>query len=213
MRLCVMFVCVGNNVRSAFAEFLFAKMLVEKSDGFRGMPRVLSAGFVPQKLKDQLGKAQISFPAPFYGRPMSEVARSVLLEKGIAVPVEWRSKEINQKMVKDADLTIAMLPEIKEELRHLFPEARNKVFTLREISEWDGYFFIEDYDALPLNDDYWYFVEEDTQFVSKMLFTVEKALVLAFPNIIEKLKTVSTPDKDLYVEEGLTHGSINSLCL
>ncbi len=196
MLSCVLFVCIGNTVRSPFMEFLFAKMLSEKCDELGKRLKVLSAGFIVQKLKDQLAKAQISFPEPFYGRPMSREVRIALLEGGIDVPIEWRSKEVNPKMVEDADLIITVLTEIKEELTDLFSKARNKTFTLREISECDETLFFEDFNALPLNDNYWHFVEEDPEFVSQTLLAVEDNLVRAFPNIIQELGVKGTADRE-----------------
>ena len=191
-----MFVCVGNNVRSAFAEFFFLKMLSQKNDGFGTELSVLSAGFVPQKLKEQLAQAQIGFPEPFFGRPMSESTQIELFKRGIEVPMDWRSKELNPKTVGDADLIITMLPEIREELTHLFPEDQDKIFTLRDMSEWHGYFFVEDFAPPPLNENYWHFVEEDPEFVSRMLQAVESSLVRAFPNVIRKLGSKSTPGSE-----------------
>ena len=194
MASCVLFVCVGNTVRSPFMEFLFAKMLSDKCNRFDKEPSVLSGGFIVQKLKDQLAEAQISFPEPFYGRPMSSEVRLALLERGIAVPIEWKSMELNPKMVRDADLIITVISEIKEELTDLFPEARNKIFTLREMSECEEPFFFEDFNAPPLNDNYWNFIEEDPEFVSQTLIVVENNLVRAFPNIIQKLGVRTTPE-------------------
>ena len=197
MASCVVFVCIGNTVRSPFAEFLFAKMLSEKSDELGKRLKVLSAGFIVQKLKEQLAKAQVSFPEPFYGRPMSKAVRVALLEGGIDVPIEWRSKELNPKMVRDADLIMTMLPEIKEEMRDLFHEAQNKIFTLREMSGWDEYLIFEDFYAPTLNNNYWHFVEEDPEFVSQTLLAVGDNLVRAFPNIIRKLGIRTTPDGEI----------------
>ena len=98
-------------------------------------------------------------------------------------------------MVRDGDLIVPVLPEIKEELTHLFPEARNRIYTVREMSKWSGYFFIEDFDAPPLNNKYWHFVEEDPQFVCQTLLAVESSLVRAFPNIIQELGIGSTSDE------------------
>ena len=90
-------------------------------------------------------------------------------------------------MVKDADLMITALPEQKEELINLFPAARSKIFTTREVSKRDGYLVFEDSTGVPLNDSYWDHVEEDPDFVSKVLSELEEALVRAFPNILKQL--------------------------
>ena len=199
MASCVVFVCVANRVRSAFAEFFFLKVLSEKSDRLAREVSASSAGFIPQKLKEQLAKAHVSFPEPFFNRPINELTRAALLEKGIVVPAEWRSKELNREIVKSADLIITLLPEQSEEIVSFFPEAEGKVFTLREISKWDEYVIFEDYNAPPLNDNYWHFVEEDPNYVSKLISAMEESLIRAFPNILQRLEIGDTLERGKHV--------------
>jgi len=183
----LIFVCIRNRVRSPFSEFLFARMLAERGAGLMNEVRVSSAGFIPQKFRDRLAGAHVSFPDPFYNRPMAETTRASLLQRGIVVSAEWRSKELGPEMVKDADLMITALPEQKEELINLFPAARSKIFTTREVSKRDGYLVFEDSTGVPLNDSYWDYVEENPHFVSKVLSEMEVALVRAFPDILKQL--------------------------
>jgi len=183
----LIFVCVRNRVRSAFAEFLFAKMLAERDERLVNEVKVSSAGFFPQEFKDQLAEVHVSFPDPFYNRPMAQATRSALLKKGIVVSAEWRSKELSPEMVNDADLMITAHPEQKEELINLFPKAQSKIFTIREISKWDGYLVFEDSTGLPMDDTFWDYVEENPDYVSKVISETEKTLVRAFPNILKQL--------------------------
>lgn len=183
----LVFVCIRNRVRSAFAEFLFAKMLAERDETLLNEVKVSSAGFIPQKLRDQLAEMHVSFPDPFYNRPMAQATRAALLKKGIVVSAEWRSKELSPEMVKDADLMITAQPEQKEELINLFPKAQSKIFTTREISQWDESLVFEDSTGLPMDDTFWDYVEENPDYVSKVILETEETLVRAFLNILKHL--------------------------
>jgi protein-tyrosine-phosphatase len=179
----VTFVCVRNRVRSTFAEFYLETVFRKRGEG----ATVSSAGFVPQVLKDQLAGAQIPFPNPLYNTSMSQLTREFLLEKGIRVPEDWRSKELSPEMVDQADLIITAIAAQKEELCDLYEEACHKIFSIREISEKKGYLFSEDFLALPLDQNYWYYAEEDPEYVSKTLQEWEKTLMRAIPNITKRL--------------------------
>jgi protein-tyrosine-phosphatase len=181
------FVCISNRVRSTFAGFLFPKMMCERNERPVDEVKVSSAGFIPQKLRDQLAKVHVSFPEPFYNRPMAETTRATLLKKGFTVPEEWRSKELSPQRVEDADLIITALPEQKEELISLYPKAQAKIYTIREMSKWDGYLFFEDFTILPMDDTFWDYVEGNPDYVSKVISITEETLIRAFPNILKQL--------------------------
>jgi protein-tyrosine-phosphatase len=183
----LIFVCVCNRVRSAFSEFLFPKMMGEKDARLDGRVKVSSAGFIPQKLKDHLARVPVKFPEPFYNRPMAEITRAILFKKGIVVPEEWRSKELNSEMVKDADLVITALPEQKEELISLFPKAQAKIFTIKEMARWDGYLLSEDFTVPPMDDTFWDYVDGNPEYVSKIIALTEEMLIRAYPNILKHL--------------------------
>lgn len=162
-------------------------MLAERDKTLRNAVKVSSAGFIPQKLRNQLAEAEVPFPDPFYNCPMAEGTRAALLKKGIVVSAEWRSKALSPNMVKDADLMITALPEQKEDLINLFPEAQSKIFSTREISRWDEPLVFEDFTGLPLDDTYWEYVEENPDYVSKIISETEQTLIRAFPNILKQL--------------------------
>lgn len=179
----VVFVCVGNRIRSVFAEFFVRDMFDNRYDDIA----LSSAGFVPQALKDRLAALNIQSPEPFYNRAMSELTMKALLEKGIGVPEGWRSKELNLAMIKEADLIITALPAQKEDISGLYRESRNKIFTIRELSERDEYLFFEDLSVIPFNDTFWDYCEEDPEYVSKIHRSWEETLTKAIPSIIKKL--------------------------
>ncbi len=184
----VIFVCISNRVRSVFAEFLFKKMVVEKDQRLMNEIGISSAGFIPQKMRNLFKELNILFPNPFYNRPMSEITRSALIEKGIEIPDKWRSKELTSEMVKESDLIITALPYQKEALSQLFPEVGSRFFTLREISQWKGHLTLDDVTGVPLDNTFWHYVEENPIYVSKVLWEVEEILIRAFPNILRKLR-------------------------
>jgi protein-tyrosine-phosphatase len=179
----VTFVCVRNRVRSTFAKFYLEDFLRKSGD----KATVSSAGFVPQVLKDQLAEAKIPFPEPLFNAPMSRLTREFLFEKGIRVPEGWRSKELNAEMVDRADLLITALAAQKEELCEIYKEACYKIFSIREMSEKTGYLFSEDFSALPLDQNYWYYAEENPRHVSRVLLEWEQTLIRAIPNITSRL--------------------------
>ena len=178
----VLFVCVGNRVRSIFAELFLADMF-----GKNGIDiSVSSAGFFPQGLKDLLNKNQIPSPEPFYNRPMSEVTKTALHEKGIGVPAGWRSKELNPEMVKKADLLITALGMQKDELASRYQEARDKIFSIRELLKTEDYLFFEDFTKVPMDASFWQYCEEDLEYVTRIIRTWVQTLIQAVPIIIKQ---------------------------
>ncbi len=176
-------VCVRNRVRSTFAEFYLEDVFRKRGED----ATVSSAGFMPQVLKDQLAGALIPLPDPFYNTAMSQLTREFLLEKGIRVPEDWRSKELSPEMVDAAGLIITAIAAQKQELCDLYEGTCHKIFSIREMSEKKGYLFSEDFSALPLDQNYWYYAEEDPKYVSKTLQEWEKTLMRAIPNITKRL--------------------------
>ena len=179
----VTFVCVRNRVRSTFAEFYLEEVFRKNGED----ATISSAGFVPQVLRDQLAGADIPFPEPLYNVFMSQLTREFLFEKGIRVPQDWRSKALSAEMVDRATLIITALGPQKDELCDLYKEASGKIVSIRELSEKQGYLVSEDFSALPLDQNYWYYAEEDPKYVSRVLREWEETLVSAIPNITRKL--------------------------
>jgi protein-tyrosine-phosphatase len=185
----LVFVCIGNRNRSPFAEFFFSKLISEKDKGFVNEIRVTSAGFVSQRTKEKMASMQIGAPEPFFGRPLARTTRVALAGQSISVPEEWRTRELTSDIVKKADLLITALPWQKRELMRLYPKAVAMIFTLREISQWDGYLLLEDYEfkGIPRDGTLWDYVEENPDYVSKILSEAEKMLIKAYPNILNQL--------------------------
>jgi protein-tyrosine-phosphatase len=179
----ILFVCVGNRVRSAFAELYLTDRFGKKGIDIR----VSSAGFFPRGLKDLLNQNHIPSPEPFYNRPMSEVTVTALREKGIRVPEGWRSKELSPAMVKKANLLITALGMQKDELASRYEDERDKIFSIRELLKTEDYLFFEDFTKVPMNASFWQYCEEDPEYVAKVIRTWEQTLIKAIPNIIKQL--------------------------
>jgi hypothetical protein len=90
-------------------------------------------------------------------------------------------------MVDRASLIITALGPQKDELCDLYKEASAKIVSIRELSEKQGYLVSEDFSAVPLDQNYWYYAEEEPGYVSRVLREWEKTLVSAIPNIAARL--------------------------
>lgn len=185
----LVFVCIGNRSRSPFAEFFFSKLISERDNQFVDAIKVTSVGFLPQRMKDKMAALKIGAPDPFFGRPLAQTTRTVLLDQGITVSDGWRTSELTQEMAEQADLIITALPGQKNDIIRLYPNAAGRIFTMREISQWDGYLLQEDYDfkEIPRDSTLWDYVEENYEYVTNILLEMEKMLRKAYPNIIGKL--------------------------
>lgn len=185
----LVFVCIGNRNRSPFAEFFFSKLISERDNKFVDAIRITSAGFLPQRMKDKMAALKIGAPDPFFGRPLAQTTRTVLLGQGITVSDGWRTRELTPEMVEQADLIITALPGQKNDIIRLYPNVADRTFTMREISQWEDYLLQEDYDfkEIPRDSTLWDFVEENYEYVTNILLEMEKMLIKAYPNIMGKM--------------------------
>jgi len=133
---------------------------------------------------------KIGAPDPFFGRPLAQTTRTALLRQGITVSDEWRTRELTPEMVEQADLIITALPGQKNDIIRLYPKVADRTFTMREISQWEDYLLQEDYDfkEIPRDSTLWDYVEENYEYVTNILLEMEKMLIKAYPNIMEKLR-------------------------
>jgi protein-tyrosine-phosphatase len=186
----LVFVCIGNRNRSPFAEFFFSKLISERNKELAPKIRLSSYGFIPQEMKEKIAATEVAFPDPFFGRPLALSTRTVLLKEGIAVPERWKTKPLTPEAVKEADMIITMHPEQKIDLIDLYPEAVSKMFSIREISHWDGPLSWDEdtkYEGISSDINFWDYVEEDIDHVSIALSEMKKMLITAYPDIIDKL--------------------------
>jgi len=108
----IVFVCTANICRSPMAEGILRYLVA--SDAFKGDIKVVSAGVGAIK-----------------GHKASALAEEVCLDAGINIS-KHTSQPVTKRLLKDADLVLAMTQDHENELKRLYPEFREKVFLLRE---------------------------------------------------------------------------------
>ncbi len=124
-RKAVLFICTGNSCRSVMAQAYLQKKLKEKG---RDDVEVLSAGI--------LG---------LYNATASPETKEVLRREGINVDGHLSTK-VTPAMVKRSDLILVMEKMHEERIIEIAPQARNRVFLLKEFAriEDSGSTAIED---------------------------------------------------------------------
>jgi len=110
-----LFVCFGNIMRSAMAEFLMRQALLET--GLREQVRIMSAGL-----------------HAIAGRDAHVWAQEASSELGISL-AEHRAKPLTREMVEQADCILAMDFQNKAELLTLYPESKGKIYMLSAYAE------------------------------------------------------------------------------
>ena len=111
------FVCFGNIMRSAVAEFLMKKALSQNSQANQQDIRILSAG-----LHANPGREAHAW--------MQEAATGL----GISL-TSHRAKQLTREMVNQADAIFAMDFQNKAELLTLYPESAEKIYMLSAYAE------------------------------------------------------------------------------
>lgn len=116
------FVCFGNIMRSAMAEFLMRKVLDETQPCDTAKIRIASAGL---------------HASP--GREAHPWAMEAAADLGVSLATH-RAKQLTREMVDEADVVFAMDFQNKAELLTLYPDAAHKICMLSEFGEGDWRF-------------------------------------------------------------------------
>ena len=106
------FVCFGNIMRSAMAEFLMRDALCESGQVEAGQVRIVSAGL---------------HATP--GREAHPWAQAAAADLGLSLAAH-RAKALTREMVEQADCVLAMDFQNKAELLTLHPDAEEKIYML-----------------------------------------------------------------------------------
>ncbi len=110
----VLFVCSGNSCRSVIAEALFKKMMAEKK---RDDVEASSAGIMA-----------------FSGQGASQGAKEILAREGIDVSSHI-ARRVTREIAGGSDLILVMQKMHEESILKMAPEARNRVFLLKEFAK------------------------------------------------------------------------------
>lgn len=108
----VLFVCTANICRSPMAEALFNALAEDKGLGSR---------------------AQSAGVAALEGEPIAPNAREALEEIGV-YPKHHSARQVNARMLEEADLVLTMSPRHVAELRRVFGDS----FRARTLPEYAG---------------------------------------------------------------------------
>ena len=114
----ILLVCTGNTCRSPMAEGIL-KSMVQKNMRLKDKVKVISAGV-----------------AAHPGQPASPQAVEALRRLGIDISGH-RTDQVDEDMLKDADIILTMTEGHKQIIRLMDPAAADKVFTLREHIQGD----------------------------------------------------------------------------
>ena len=110
----ILFICTGNICRTPMAESLLRAKIIQ--EGMENLVSVDSAGTFANE-----------------GVPPTQLSVSVIQEAGLEPPVHL-SKHVNSHLMQTADLILCMGEHHKRDLQAIFPQHRQKIFTLREFN-------------------------------------------------------------------------------
>ena len=106
--------CVGNICRSPMAEALLKSTLCTRPNVYQ----VSSAGI-----------------GALVGHPADNKAKQLMIEKGIDIS-EHRADQLNEDMIRKADIILVMESAHKQAIEAKQPSAKGKIFRL---GEWGGF--------------------------------------------------------------------------
>jgi protein-tyrosine-phosphatase len=157
------FVCFGNLMRSAMAEFAMRQTLKE-------------AG-----LEDQVGVVSAGLHAS-PGREAHPWAQQACAEIGISL-ADHRAKLVTQEMVEQVDCIFAMDFQNKAELLTLYPDARKKILMLSAYAEGPGQY-------REIDDPYFGDLETTRLCCQQLQTCVRNLVIRTFPSSADSIRQV-----------------------
>ncbi len=127
----ILFVCCGNRERSLIAESLLGRRLEEETPQLAKKVDISSAGIFPKAYLEQARKIGVTFVAPYFGKSPNIYAVKYLAGKGIDVS-QYHSRELTKRMVRKADLILAMDTILKNEILGLHTKTSAKILVFKE---------------------------------------------------------------------------------
>ncbi|KJS20229.1 MAG: hypothetical protein VR72_15435 [Clostridiaceae bacterium BRH_c20a] len=153
----VLFICTGNTCRSSMAEAIAAKIIAENQDKFADFT-VTSAGTYALD-----------------GVQAASQAVKVAEEQGLSLH-DFRSKSINPRLISEADIILTMTRGHKQQLLNIAPEAKDKIFLLKEFAEILEKQLEKEITSLEVRDPFGQSIEVYRACYYEMYEAIEKAL-------------------------------------
>ncbi len=111
----VLFVCTANICRSPMAAGLFNALVEDRGLTFQ---------------------AQSAGTAALVGKPAAPYTHQIANELGLDFDGH-RARQVDETMIRDADLVLTMTPQHRDTLRRNFEDSKEKIYTLPEYSAGD----------------------------------------------------------------------------
>jgi protein-tyrosine-phosphatase len=129
----ILFVCCGNRERSVIAENLLRQRLQDKHPQLSDKVDIGSAGIIPRAYLEHAKEHGIVFEYPYFEKGPNTYAIEYLAQKGIDIS-SYRSRQLNNNMVAEAGLILAVDRRIRDEILQIYPESSGRIFTFKEFA-------------------------------------------------------------------------------
>jgi len=127
----ILFVCCGNRERSVIAENLLRQRLKDDYPQLSDMVRIRSAGIFPKTYLKHARDHGIIFEYPYFNKAPNVYAIEYLAKKGVDIS-SYRSRQIDENMVNEAGLILAVDRLIRDEIIQIYPQSLGRILTFKE---------------------------------------------------------------------------------